>query len=553
MRIKMRMFIFMLFLFTASWAFSEKNNGVKEQIDNKKTTEETGDGSFRKILIFPFENFSESGMKYLTNYIPELIRDSLGSEKNIKIIIAEEILKETKRLNLKIENYYDTGTAMKLLEDLNGYAGIMGRYIIQGKVLRIDYRGLILKENRVVKGGTYDIPIDSIFLSSLEKFSGSVESWFKIDVLREQLFDFDKDKENIFVQYYEKIGKSRIGIIIKNKWLLALIICVIFYILSLIAGLFFEKVLKRITGKTATSVDEEIVDISKKPVRWIIIFFGIKLAVFTIGAASSINKVLLNITTGVIIMLAAYLASKIAEIIIQSWGKKITERIESRIDDDLIPLFLKISKIVIISIGIIMVLSRFNVNIAPLIASLGIAGFAIGFAVKDSLSNVIGGIVLILDRSFAVGDKVSIDGDVGVIKEVGLRNTKIQTFDNEIIVYPNGDLMNKKFKNYVLPDPMIRVVVNFGVAYGSDVDMVEEVVLKAVKSISEIAEEPAPSVVFTEMGDFSLNFQAKFWVPNYVNQYNKWVEATKVVYKSLNEAGINIPFPTHTIIIEKEG
>ena len=111
--------------------------------------------------------------------------------------------------------------------------------------------------------------------------------------------------------------------------------------------------------------------------------------------------------------------------------------------------------------------------------------------------------------------------------------------------------MNKKFKNFVLPDPIIRVVINFGVAYGTDIDKVEEVVLSAIRKIENISEDPAPTIEFIEMGDFALSMKAKFWVPDYVDQYNKWLEATKLVYNALNENKINIPFPTQTIYVDK--
>ena len=112
--------------------------------------------------------------------------------------------------------------------------------------------------------------------------------------------------------------------------------------------------------------------------------------------------------------------------------------------------------------------------------------------------------------------------------------------------------MNKQFKNYVLPDPKIRVVVNFGVAYGSDIDEVTDVILNALKGIKDICEDPEPSVVCYEMADFALNFQAKFWVPSYSDQYGKQIEATRLVYNTLNSAGLDIPFPTQTLYVKKE-
>jgi MscS family membrane protein len=393
--------------------------------------------------------------------------------------------------------------------------------------------------------------MDDLFLSALSRFSQVMDTWVKTYILKEDYFKMDEKDKSVFIRMLNRVRDSRIGIIVKNRWILSILILLIFYFLSKIVALFFEKVLKRITNKTTISMDEEIVDISMRPAKWIVLFFGLKLALYSLKLSPAINLQLANITTAAIILLVTYIISNVVVIVIRSWGHKVASKLDSRIDDDLVPLFVKVARVIVLSIGIIMVLSRFNVDIAPLIASLGIAGFAIGFAVKDSLANIIGGIVLILDQSFAVGDKVTIDGDTGIIKEVGLRNTKIQTFDNEIIVIPNGDLMNKKFKNSVLPDPKIRVVVEFTVAYGSDVEKVESAVISAIKTLPDITDDPAPAVVFYNMGDFALNFQAKFWVPDYVNQYGKWIEATKLVYQTLQREGISIPFPTQTVYLEK--
>lgn len=148
---------------------------------------------------------------------------------------------------------------------------------------------------------------------------------------------------------------------------------------------------------------------------------------------------------------------------------------------------------------------------------------------------------------------MTIDGDTGYVKEVGIRNISLQTFDNELIIYPNGELARKKFKNFVLPDARFRVVVNFSVAYGADIDREEEIVLGEVRKIDNVLEDPKPVCIFEEMGDFSLNFQIKFWIPDYNAMFDRKKEATTKIYKALTAAGIDIPFPTHTVYIRKEG
>ncbi|MFC1668745.1 mechanosensitive ion channel family protein [Spirochaetota bacterium] len=537
--------ILIIILFSAT-VFGEEDKAKKVEIPKKTTTTDT-------VVFFPFYNYTGSGLKYLSSYIPELMKKNLEIDGAIKVLDANDVKSEMDKRKLTAKDLYDSSKALKFLSDIDANIGVSGRYIIQGKNIVIDFFA-VNSRNKVKTGGsTFEGIIDDRFLTTLERFAVSRCDWLITFVLGDMLTKYEARKKNVFRDVVNRVRDSKAGVIIKNRWILSLLILVLFYVLSKLTGLFFEKVLKRLTLKTETDVDEQIIDKSKKPIRQIVIFIGIKIALITLGLKTTFGIFLDNLTVGIIVAIIVYILISASDIIIHSWGKKLARKIDSRIDDDLVPLFVKVVKIVLISIGALMILSRFNIDIAPLIASLGIAGFAIGFAVKDSLANIIGGVVLILDKAFAVGDKVTIDGDVGVIKEIGLRNTKIATYDNEIIVIPNGELMNKKFKNSVLPDPKIRVIVEFGVAYGTDVDKVEKVIIDDLKTMVDICEDPSPAVVFVKMDDFSLNFQAKIWVPDYINQYNKWVEVTKRVYNTLNREGISIPYPTHTVHIEKDG
>ena len=198
-------------------------------------------------------------------------------------------------------------------------------------------------------------------------------------------------------------------------------------------------------------------------------------------------------------------------------------------------------------------MSAIGVNIAPIVASLGAFSFAVGFAVKDSLSNFVAGIILILDETFNAGDKIDIPGIVfGYVHEIGLRATRVRTFDNEIIVIPNNVLMNKEYKNYGMPDQTIRVVVEFSVAYGSNVSQVREVILDILKQDPDILDEPKPVVEFLSMADFYLSFCAKGYVSNFSLAYDKKILFTQKIYDRLNQENINIPFPTHTVHLKKE-
>ena len=167
---------------------------------------------------------------------------------------------------------------------------------------------------------------------------------------------------------------------------------------------------------------------------------------------------------------------------------------------------------------------------------------------RDSLANILGGIQLVLDKTFKVGDKVEIEsGVMGMILDIGLRSTKLRTFDNEVIYIPNGQLANAKLKNFTVPDVSIRVNVNFGVEYGSDPGKVRQVVLDAITAVDKVMDEPAPVVQFLNMSDFSLDFVARAWVSQYTDAYDTKLAMTDAIYNALNRAKIGIPFPTRTV------
>lgn len=158
---------------------------------------------------------------------------------------------------------------------------------------------------------------------------------------------------------------------------------------------------------------------------------------------------------------------------------------------------------------------------------------------------------MILDKNFNIGDAVRLEsGELGTIQEIGLRSTKMLSFDREIIFVPNGQLANMKIRNYVKPDKMVRKIVEFGVEYGTDPEKVKKVVLEALKKIKDISDDPYMDVLFESMGDSSLNFKARFWV-DWDDAYSKYIEATQVIYAALNKAKIGIPFPTRTVYLQK--
>ncbi|MFW5770711.1 MAG: mechanosensitive ion channel family protein [Spirochaetota bacterium] len=503
------------------------------------------------VVITDFYNYTGSSMTYLSRYIPERIAESLEGNRNIQRIDSKRIKQAREKLGIDDKDLYSVKEIRKLLAHMQVPVGVFGRYIVQDSIVRLNYSIINNENDTVIEGREQQVKVNDDFLDNIDKFAALSAVWIVNYGISGTYEDTGRTDQTIINWVLTRLRESQLGFLVKNKWLYSLLIVLFFYVVSIISSCIFDRIIHRIIQGTSWDTDESVINAIKKPVKWIIFLVGLHLAIIPLKLSVQVTDFLTNLFIGIIIALATYMVMKVTEFFIRAWGKKVVHKLGERMDTDMVPFIIKIVNFFYLMMAALVILSKFGIEIAPLIASFGIMGFAVGFAVKDTIANLIGGMILITDESIAVGDKVVIDGDMGIINEIGMRYTKLKTFDNEIIVIPNGELVNKKFKNFVLPDPAIRVVVDFGVAYGSDVDRVEEVVLGVIGNIEQSLEDPEPRCVMISMGDFSLNFQAKFWIPLYEDQYYKQLEATKKIYNALNEANISIPFPTHTVYLHK--
>lgn len=342
-----------------------------------------------------------------------------------------------------------------------------------------------------------------------------------------------------------QVVNQAVDFILGNVYLKFLLILAVSVLAAYIAKFILERILKPLTKKTKTKIDDLIVKSLSSIIFYIVLALGLKIGFNSFDFETQIYNSIINT---LLIALVSFLIFKIINSFAQLWKKEWATKTKSTADDRMIPLIEKILKAVVLILAVIFIFSAWNINISPLLATAGIAGLAVGLAVKDSLANIIGGLQLVFDKTFKVGDKVQLEsGELGVILDVGLRSTKLKTYDNEVIYIPNGQLANAKIKNYTQPDLSIRVNVNFGVVYGSDTERVREVVLETIKKIDTVLEDPEPAVLFLKMSDFSLDFVARAWVESYADAYSTSIKMTDEIYNALNRAKIGIPFPTRTI------
>jgi len=243
---------------------------------------------------------------------------------------------------------------------------------------------------------------------------------------------------------------------------------------------------------------------------------------------------IVNVASALAIIVIGWLVSK--------WAYRLILRaFRMRKFDEALGRFLaSMGKYAILTAVVISALGKVGVQAASLITIFATAGLAIGLALQGSLSNFASGVMILLFRPFDIGDRVEAAGATGVVRDIGIMVTTITTPENHRIIIPNSNILGNNITNYTA-EGVMRGAVEVGVAYGSDVAAVKEILLKAVKSVALVQQEPEPGVVFTGLGASSLDFKVLAWAPP-SDFFPMLDEVRKAVYDHLNDAGIDIPF-----------
>ncbi len=327
-------------------------------------------------------------------------------------------------------------------------------------------------------------------------------------------------------------------------------------VIAIIAGGLIKNILGKLAQKTATRIDDMIIDKTWHAAAFLIATIGLRLSLKILDTN---DVVLSHVVDSITILLVTYIVIAAGDVCIEEYGLYRMKKYNVKTDQSLLPFFHKAYFGLCVIVAALFLLNEWNINLTPVLAGLGVAGIVLGFALKSTIENVFGGVSILLDRTFKIGDIVQLEtdsrvegGDTGAITDIGIRSTKILTFDGELLIIPNGQMAVIRIKNLGQPTPKVRASVKFGVAYSSDVEKVKKTVLSSLKGAPHLLEDPAPQVIFDSMGDFSLNFTAMLWIDSYENRFLSKEDATKRIYNALKKAKIEVPFPTRTVYLKRK-
>lgn len=266
---------------------------------------------------------------------------------------------------------------------------------------------------------------------------------------------------------------------------------------------------------------------------------------FWTNHSATIIGVAYNILLSAAVIIASILIAKVTKRAIHKTSAKL-----EKLDATLIPIIITTAVYLIYTIGAIFVLDIFGVNTASIIALLGAAGLAIGFALKDTLSNIAAGIMLIFLRPFKVGDFIEFNSIMGTVKEINLFTSILETFDGLFISSPNSTIWGSSIKNFTR-NGRRRMDIIVGISYNDSIDTGFQVLQEIIQSEPRFLKEPAPQVMVGAMADSSINIQLRGWttVDDYWQTY--W-DLNKRVKENIEQAGLTIPFPQRDVHVFSE-
>ncbi|TCJ85264.1 mechanosensitive ion channel-like protein [Cocleimonas flava] len=338
-----------------------------------------------------------------------------------------------------------------------------------------------------------------------------------------------------------------------EPWPQGIAIMGVTFLFASLLSWFIFRTLKFLTSKTKSFLDDRLLAIARPPIYYSLLMTGFSAGVNRMPLSDKLTDYLIFgfKTLGVIIWMIALV--RVSKIILQqlAWGgNRNNIRL---IQPQTLPLFDNVSKLLIVAVAVYIIFQIWGIDMTAWLASAGIVGIAVGFAAKDTLANLFSGVFILADTPYKIGDYIVLDGNQrGKVTHIGLRSTRLITRDDVEVTVPNSIMGNSKVTNQSGgPHPKFRIRVQVGVAYGTDIDQVNDILMKVAEDEPLVPKSPEPRVRFRAFGASSLDFELLCWIENPELRGRTLHKLNSAVYKRFNEENIEIPYSKQDLYIKE--
>lgn len=308
---------------------------------------------------------------------------------------------------------------------------------------------------------------------------------------------------------------------------------------------------RKLGARTTTDLDDKLFRLIAGVAGVVVAYLSIISAVQALPLGGGVTKAVVRVLVSLLIFQLMRAGLKIAPLVLAALSKA-PDRFRI-VEERTLPLFDLIFALGVLALTAYALLQTWDLDLAPWLASAGVVGIAVGLAARESLANLFAGFSLIADSPYKLGDYVVLDtGERGEVTKVGMRSTRLLTRDDVEVTIPNSQMADTKIINESGgPWVKFRIRLQVGVAYGSDVDQVVEVLERVAKERDAVCADPAPRVRMRGFGDSSLDFELLCWVNHPAERGLLSHQLYMDIYKALAREGIEIPFPQRDLWVRQ--
>jgi len=342
-----------------------------------------------------------------------------------------------------------------------------------------------------------------------------------------------------------------LGLVGEHPWLQALIIIFAALLVAWIFDRFISAALRNLAGRTRFQVDDHLIEHLHNPIYVSVILIGLALAVNLLQIPEPFDSVSFSILQTIAYLVWTLFLLRATRSVIRYIAEN--EDHVAVLHPQTRPLFENLAMIIIVVLAVYIIFTAWNVDMTAWLASAGIVGIAVGFAAKDTLANLFSGVFILADAPYKIGDYVVLDtGERGEITHIGIRSTRMMTRDDVEVTVPNAIMGNTKiFNESGGPEPKSRIRIKVGVAYGSDIDKVREVLMEIALSHESVCADPEARVRFRHFGASSLDFELLCWIDEPVLR-GRVIDALLCrIYQRFIDESIEIPYSKQDLYIKE--
>ena len=344
-------------------------------------------------------------------------------------------------------------------------------------------------------------------------------------------------------QQWIEIGISiliLLAVLLLGRWVITLIL---------------EKLLFRITKRTKSDLDNQILNAARLPLYFLAVVLALDTALHRLSFLPGDWNNWLKDGFFILYFLVGFIfVWRLVTHFFRWYEEEMAQRTETNLDKQLFPFFERIVLILLSAVGIITILSYYEIDITAMVTTLGIGSLAVALAAKSTLEDTISGFMIMIDSPYRIGDRIELmDLDTwGDVVDIGLRSTRIRTRDNRMVIVPNSVIGKSLVVNYAYPNDQYRLQIHIGVAYGTEIEKARQVMIDAVQEVEGVLSDRPVEALFLEFGESTMIFRVRWWLESYVDTRRMFDRVNTALYNALKKENIQLPFPQLDVNLKSE-